>query len=570
MITNIEFLKRYKKRIFFVSLLVIVEAAITFFIPLIFRKIFDFIQISKFMGAKNLFVYVFFLITVLYLIRILYQFLITKFSLLFKVKESKRLFGLLFHVKLPFIQKKGPTYFTERILGSVNILFTLVLNFFSEILMVFLMIFITLCLVFKIDMIIFLLFVILLPVKILPLKKLNRILQKKSEVLQSVSAINIKSIINVVQGIQEIKQISEYDAFEEVIKNYTRTFQEENSKVALYAQGMSLLISYSVEIVKSAILLFSIYLLMTHYISISDVIFISMLLGIYKGALDRLNRINVSFRDVRVVLEFINKEIVGNFEEDSGKLLLKRIENIEFKIDKFGYSPNKAVLRDINLSVKKGQTIGIVSKSGMGKTTLVKLLLRFYDVDKILINDKNIKKYTLTSLRKNLYAVSQTPYIFPGTVKSNIIVGVEESDDNLQQLFRIPFFTDFIKEMPRGLDTTIGEGGYNLSGGQKQKVMLARLLVRDAGTIILDEATAGIDGYTEAQILQLLSKFKAGKIIFIVSHRLSTIKSCDKIIVIKGGEIICTGLHNELIKTCDEYKNLFSSQLITDNAELRE
>ena len=190
--------------------------------------------------------------------------------------------------------------------------------------------------------------------------------------------------------------------------------------------------------------------------------------------------------------------------------------------------------------------------------------MRFYDdVERILINNKDIYTYSLNSLRKKMYLVSQAAYMFPGNVRENIIIGTNEIEENrLNKIINLPFFSTLIQELPNGLNTQIGEGGYNLSGGQKQKIMIARMLMHDPDLIIFDESTSSMDSRSEEMVYRDIASIIKNKIVVKMSHRLSTIKNSDLIIVLQNGEVAQTGSHSELLRTSLEYKRIFGQQIM--------
>lgn len=236
--------------------------------------------------------------------------------------------------------------------------------------------------------------------------------------------------------------------------------------------------------------------------------------------------------------------------------------DVSFKDVYFSYNPNQKLIEDFNLNVKAGQRVAIVGKTGCGKTTLINLIMRFYDTSSgsISIDDVNIKDITRKSLRNNYGMVLQDTWIKTGTVRENIIIGnPNASEDDIIKASKASYAHNFIKRLPNGYDTIIKDDGV-LSQGQKQLLCITRVMLAIPSILILDEATSSIDTRTEIKIQKAFSTLMQGRTSFIVAHRLSTIKEADIILVMDSGHIIETGNHNELISKKGYYYNLWNSQ----------
>lgn len=234
----------------------------------------------------------------------------------------------------------------------------------------------------------------------------------------------------------------------------------------------------------------------------------------------------------------------------------------------FSYREEKKLIQDFNLSVKPGQKIAIVGPTGCGKTTLINLLMRFYDVNegKIFVDNHEIRSVTRESLRTNFGMVLQDTWIRGGTVKDNIIIGKPEATmEEVIAAAKASRAHDFIKRLPNGYDTMLGEEGGNLSQGQKQLLCITRVMLCLPPMLILDEATSSIDTRTEIKIQQAFAKMMQGRTSFIVAHRLSTIREADMILVMKDGDVIEQGNHQELLEKGGFYKELYNSQFDSES-----
>ena len=229
----------------------------------------------------------------------------------------------------------------------------------------------------------------------------------------------------------------------------------------------------------------------------------------------------------------------------------------------FSYVENFPVLKDVSINIKKGSTTAIVGSTGSGKSTLIKLLLRLYDVKagKIKFDDKDIKDLNIHSLRKTIGLVSQDIFLFEGTVFENIAYGnLEASNDDIWEAAKVSESDEFINLLPNKEDTIVGERGQKLSGGQRQRISIARAILKNPEILILDEATSAVDNETEAAIQRSLDTLKEGRTVVAIAHRLSTIRNADIIYVLEKGKIVESGTHEELVKLKKVYANLWDVQ----------
>ena len=250
-------------------------------------------------------------------------------------------------------------------------------------------------------------------------------------------------------------------------------------------------------------------------------------------------------------------------EPDDAVTLSDAKGDIDIKDVSFSYVPDKKLITDLNLSVKSGMRVAIVGPTGCGKSTLINLLMRFYDVDNgsISVDGTDIRKLTRDSLRSNYGMVLQETWLKSGTIKENIAYGMPDAtDDEIIEAAKKAHSHSFIKRLPHGYDTYISEDGGNLSQGQKQLLCITRVMLLLPPMLILDEATSSIDTRTEVRIQRAFNKMMQGRTSFIVAHRLSTIREADVILVMKDGNIIEKGSHDELMSMNGFYTNLYNSQ----------
>ena len=239
-------------------------------------------------------------------------------------------------------------------------------------------------------------------------------------------------------------------------------------------------------------------------------------------------------------------------------------EKIEFKNVNFEYEEGVPVLKNFSLSVKKGETIALVGNSGGGKSTVVNLIPRFYDVNSgsIEFDGVNIKYFNLNELREHIAFVFQDNFLFSGTLKENLLMGKEDAtDEEIAQVVELAHLNEFIGTLENGLDTYVGERGTTLSGGQRQRVAIARAMLKGSEIVILDEATSALDNESEAIVQKAIDNLMANKTVFVIAHRLSTVKNADRIIVINGGQLVEEGTHEQLIRIeKGHYRHLYNMQ----------
>ncbi len=273
-----------------------------------------------------------------------------------------------------------------------------------------------------------------------------------------------------------------------------------------------------------------------------------------------LTELQNAFASAKRIFEVIEQEE----EKDDGKGNLENVQGkVEFKEVEFGYTENKMILDGINFVVEPGTKIAIVGPTGCGKTTLINLLMRFYDLNsgKILIDQKDITDVNRTSLRKSFGMVLQDTWIKKGTIRENIKLGKPEAtDEDVIQAAKSAMAYNFIKRLPEGFETIVENNDSILSEGERQLISIARVMLLDPPMLILDEATSNIDTRTEQKVQKAFAKLMKGRTSFVVAHRLSTIVSADIILVMKNGEIIEKGKHQELLESGGFYAKLYNSQ----------
>ncbi len=309
------------------------------------------------------------------------------------------------------------------------------------------------------------------------------------------------------------------------------------------------------------------HLILTKQITSGNFVsFITALIMLYtpvKSLGNNFNAVQMSFMAIERVFNVLESQPTIKDKQDA-KVLQSNHSKIKFENVNFEYIKNKPVLNNISLDVNKGETVAFVGNSGGGKSTIVSLVPRFYDVisGSIKIDDVDIRDYTLKSLRENIAVVFQDNFLFSGTIKENILLGKQTAtDDEIKKAIEMAYLDEFVESLKDGWNTQIGERGMLLSGGQKQRVAIARAFLKDAPIIILDEATSALDNKAEAIVQKAIDNLMKDKTVFVIAHRLSTVQNATKIAVINEGNLVELGNHEELMNIENgQYKTLYEMQ----------
>ena len=301
-------------------------------------------------------------------------------------------------------------------------------------------------------------------------------------------------------------------------------------------------------------------------IDIADLLAFIMYINLFMSPIRQLSNFVQQFESgmtgVERFVEIMEEKPDINDAPDAKELVDVK-GDIEFHNVSFSYDNNEKVLKNINIKIEAGKTVALVGPSGGGKTTLCHLIPRFYEVDEgyISIDDRDIREYTLKSLRENIGIVQQDVFLFAGTIGDNILYGnIEASHEEMIEAAKKANIHDFIMTLPEGYDTYVGERGVRLSGGQKQRISIARVFLKNPPILILDEATTALDNETEIRIQQALDSLSEGRTTLVIAHRLSTIKNADEILVLTENGIEERGTHETLLEKDGIYAKLYRSQ----------
>ena len=404
--------------------------------------------------------------------------------------------------------------------------------------------------------------IILLPLVYLAVKLSTSRIRKASKKVQDSMGGMTHLLDENISGIDLIKIYNAHKNESNKFLNIINIIRQQRFKVdmssGINTSLVNALIGLSLAVV---VFLSSTYLTM----SAGDFLAFFTAMGMLVKPAKTLININKPLQQAVIAANSIFTLIDEESEPNNGKKLLNKIEgDISFNDVSFSYTGEKPSLKNINLNINNGEKIALVGSTGSGKSTLVKLLTRFYSPSngEITINNENIINYELEAFRSNFSYVDQHVRLFNDTISGNIAFGHLDniSQKSILNAANLSNSTEFIEKLDNKFESEIGEDGVTLSGGQRQRLSIARAIAKDSPILILDEATSALDSATEKLVQSAINKMQEGRTTIIIAHRLSTIQNADRIIVLKGGEIVEQGTHDELIKASGEYAELNKQQ----------
>ena len=376
----------------------------------------------------------------------------------------------------------------------------------------------------------------------------------------------IEKVIEMIRGIKVIKTFAKEDtslkSFYAAVDNSKRV----NTKVELQYTPFNLLHLLSLKVISVFIVVCAVMLYFNGHIDISTLIMLSIFSFIIFESIEHINSAAHVLEMIAVTLEDLQQIKEAPTLDEGGHEIAVQQHRIEFDHVDFSFS-NKKVINDVTLEVQPGTSLAIIGPSGSGKTTLCNLLMRFYDIDKgnIKVGGIDIREMTLPSLMSQISTVFQKVYLFNDTIYNNILFGKPDATkSDIIEAAKQAQCHDFIMSLPQGYQTVINEKGNNLSGGEKQRISIARAILKDAPIIIFDEATASIDPENEHLIQSAIDHLSEGKTMITIAHKINTIKNADQIIVLDEGQIVQRGTHQELIQEHGIYRDFLS---IRDQSE---
>lgn len=376
-----------------------------------------------------------------------------------------------------------------------------------------------------------------------------------------------------VKGIRVIRAYSLLDkvrnSFVEKLRSYAKSNEKYMKKTLVYQplNTVSLATSYVIAVAGGF------YFINLGMMTLGELISVCVVIGMIQWPYIALSELVIMIIEVRQatkrVLEISDKK--ADVNNDLAKSNFEFNSSIEFKEFNFSYEDNNHVLEDINFTINKGETIGVVGKTGSGKTTFIKQLLRLYPIEEntLLLDGKGMERYYDYSVREKIGYAPQEYQLFSKSIKENVLFYRYDLEDRLDEVLEQADIKKDIIRFKDGIDTLVGENGLSLSGGQKQRLGIARALLSNPEILILDDSLSAVDSNTEKTIIENIKKTREGKTNIIVAHRISAVRHADKIVVLDNGKLLNSGTHEELLECCDWYKQLddYQNKEVEDDEE---
>jgi ATP-binding cassette, subfamily B, bacterial len=385
--------------------------------------------------------------------------------------------------------------------------------------------------------------------------------------MNSVLHDNLSGIRQIKAYVRESAEHKRFNHGSERLKQATLTIMKA---WAIYSPTMDFLTSSGLVIVTG----FGGAAVLYGRMAIGELVAFLILVRFLYEPISRLHALNQMFQSARAagdrVFEILDEPVERDLRENES---LNPVGHVEYRSVTFSYSDGHPVLRNVSFVAEPGQTIALVGATGAGKSTLINLLLRFYELESqagdILIDGRSIRTISKNAIRSVTGFVSQECFLFNGTIRENLLFGrPDASEADVWDALRAANADGFVSRLPKALDSGVGERGIRLSVGEKQRISIARAILKDPPMLLLDEATASVDTETERQIQEALDRLLFGRTSFVIAHRLSTVRNADQILVLERGEIVERGDHEQLLERCGVYSKLCQSGLFIDNEEV--
>ena len=389
-------------------------------------------------------------------------------------------------------------------------------------------------------------------------KTMDEITEETLENVKGIRVIRAYSLLDKVR-----------DSFVGKLRSYAKSNEKYMKKTLVYQplNTVSLATSYVIAVAGGF------YFINLGMMTLGELISVCVVIGMIQWPYIALSELVIMIIEVRQatkrVLEISDKK--ADVNNDLAESNFEFNSSIEFKEFNFSYEDNNHVLEDINFTINKGETIGVVGKTGSGKTTFIKQLLRLYPIEEntLLLDGKGIERYYDYSVREKIGYAPQEYQLFSKSIKENVLFYRYDLEDRLEEVLEQADIKKDISRFKDGIDTLVGENGLSLSGGQKQRLGIARALLSDPDILILDDSLSAVDSNTEKAIIENIKKTREGKTNIIVAHRISAIRHADKIVVLDNGKILNFGTHDELLEKCPWYKQLdeYQNKEVEDDEE---
>ncbi len=561
----LSYSKKSKKDLFLYFLMGLLMVVVWIFLPIYMAKL----TLSLTNGSWSDLYHIAFFIFGLHFFYNIFKVLISNFALKF-ITETYRNLHLdisekFMNTSIQDINKKSSGYYINRLTDDTLDVSDFFINITDDIIDILINIgsLITIFVLNKYIFTYYLYFLILL--YLIKATKTNHRIKyekKKKETVESLMTSNIE----MIRGIEEIKVLNIKKKFLNIINQKIKRFSSSLIKLDNVERFYDFIYNSSINLFRLLLVALCIYLISENKLTISIALIainyesnVFDLLKFTESIIHNIKKFKLCANRIMEITNYQDKspEIFGTKNIDTRDIVCK-LNNVTFS-----YNNSKNILEDINITVEPKKFIALVGKSGTGKTSILNLLNKLHLPTKgcITLNDIDINELTEESLRNNISIVCQNPYIFNMTIKENLkLVKEDATDEEIEKACIIAQIDNDIKKMPKGYNTLIEENGKNLSGGQKQRLAIARVILKNTPIILFDEATSALDNETEKKLTLALKKISGKYSIIMVAHRLSTIENSNKIYFLKNKKILAYGTHQELLKSCKPYQELYKNK----------
>ncbi len=406
---------------------------------------------------------------------------------------------------------------------------------------------------------------VLIPLSLLFVVLINKTLKKRAKKAQEKMGEIGMHLFETLSGIKLIKGLGMEDKEKKKFIDKARSYYRSAVNFQLLGALPSPVNEFMTSFVAGALLYIGALFIFKYHSLTADRFFVFLAAALsMMSPIKHLTQINTYLQEGLAAGERLFQVFDAQEEKWKGTKKFNGLKSgIELKNVSFSYKPFSETLKNINLILKKGKKTAIVGHTGSGKTTLLDLIAGFhYDYSgKILIDGVELREFDIKSYRSKIALVPQDVFLFKGTLKDNITYGVENyTEEEFKKAGKIALVEDFVKRLPEGYDTQVGERGSTLSGGEKQRIAIARAILRKSDIILLDEATSALDNESERRFKEMFREIEKNALLVVIAHRLSTVLDADEIVVMDKGRIVARGRHDELLKTSPHYKKLYESQ----------
>jgi len=563
-----SYLGRYKYGLITVVMATVLTSVLAVLLPWLFAiAIDDYILLSDFAGAYKIGAYIVIIALFNSIVRFIGRYTMTVISQRTVAKIRKDAFDRLQLLPVKYYDQNQSGDIVSRLTNDVDLISNNLAQISNEVIASIITMFGSLIMMFVVNWSLALIAIVFIPLMAIFTKKIGQY-TKKGFVAQQKHLGNLNGIIE--ESISGMKVIKLYGTENDTLEEFDETnikLRDSGFKAQIYAGLVMPVINFINNLIYVMIVFIGGLLKITGTVALSvgDISAVTQYARQFIQPISNLAQLFNTLQQALAGAERVFNLIDEPTEyEDDGEIEVDDFSGqVEFKNVTFGYEENKTVLKNINFTAEKGKTVAIVGPTGSGKTTIINLVNRFYDVDdgSIIIDNNDIREYKKDDLRKNIGVVLQDTKLFTGTVYENIIYGkLTANKEDVEAAAKLANAHDFIMKLPHGYDSEVYEGGNNFSQGERQLISIARTILSNPDILILDEATSNVDTRTEFKIQESMNTLMKGRTSFVIAHRLQTIRNADKILVIKDGELIENGSHDDLLHDKGFYYDLYTTQ----------